>query len=148
MIYTIETELQTAKYNNKRVIFRIHESGDFYNMEYTEKWIAIVKHFENNPQIIFLAYTKSITYFINCGYGLECFPHNLVIRSSIWDDTADDKKGLTNIYNIPIYTALSKEDMQTEKKNGRKFYKCECIDCSNCRMCWNGTLSEIICEIH
>ena len=58
MIYTIETELATAKYKNKHVVFRIHESGDFYNLEYMAKWVAIAEHFLNNPQITFLAYTK------------------------------------------------------------------------------------------
>ena len=60
MIFTIETELNTKKFNNKKVVFRIHESGDFYSRHYYNKWVAIAKHFENNDNIVFLAYTKSI----------------------------------------------------------------------------------------
>jgi len=36
---------------------RIHESGDFYNQEYLNKWVEIAKAF---PKIIFTAYTKSL----------------------------------------------------------------------------------------
>ena len=148
MIYTIETELSTNKYKNKHVVFRIHESGDFYNLIYALKWIEIAKYFENRANITFLAYTKSIVFFAYSGYDTPDFPQNFVVRSSLWKDTAFDKLEMTYRYHFPIYTALSEKDMQIAKENGRKFYKCECIDCSNCRMCWNRTLNEIICEIH
>lgn len=36
---------------------RIHESGDFYNQEYLNKWVEIAK---NCPHLIFTAYTKSL----------------------------------------------------------------------------------------
>jgi hypothetical protein len=156
MIYTIEKELNTKKYKNKLCVFRIHESGDFYNLEYTKKWLKICKHFENDNRIIFLAYTKSIKYFIGLGYGKKClpydaataFPQNLVIRSSLWDDTSDENKLLTSVYNFPIYTALSAEDMETERKNGNNFTECECINCSNCGNCWNKEHNNIIVKIH
>lgn len=148
MIYTIESELNTKKYKNKLCVFRIHESGDFYNLEYTQKWVEIAKHFENNPNIVFLAYTKSITYLINCGYGLTGFPSNLVIRSSLWKDTATDKIELTNIYKFPIYTALTAQEMDVEKQNGHIFAKCNCADCAKCGLCWYPAISDIICEIH
>jgi hypothetical protein len=64
MIYTIESRLNSKAFQGKKVIFRIHESGDFYNLEYTKKWIAICKHFEKDNRIEFLAYTKSILYFL------------------------------------------------------------------------------------
>ena len=148
MIYTIETELNKKKYIGKTCVFRIHESGDFYNLEYTQKWIEIVKHFINNPYIVFLAYTKSIIYFINCGYGLSDFPKNLIVRSSIWKDTKIDKQSITFAYNFPIYTALTEKEMENEKENGRIFKKCNCEDCANCGMCWNNQYKEIICKIH
>lgn len=148
MIFTIEKELNSKKYSGKLAIFRIHESGDFYDLEYTQKWIAIAKHFENDTRIKFLAYTKSIIYFINSGYGLLSFPSNLVIRSSLWKDTAADKVELTNVYNIPIYTALTSAEMVEEKKNGRAFCVCKCDNCNTCRLCWNSKVKDIIVKIH
>lgn len=48
----VNQELATCK---KKVI-RIHESGDFYNQAYLNKWEKIIKA---NPQIHFTFYTKS-----------------------------------------------------------------------------------------
>lgn len=148
MIFTIETELAKKRYTGKLCVFRIHESGDFYNVEYAQKWIDIARHFENNENIVFLAYTKSIVYFINCGYGLSDFPANMIIRSSIWKDTKTDKLELTKAYNFPIYTALTDAEIIQEKRNGHKFFICKCDDCANCRLCWNSTVQDIICKIH
>jgi hypothetical protein len=47
MIFTIEKKLNSKAFAGKKCIFRVHESGDFYNVEYTRKWIKICKHFEN-----------------------------------------------------------------------------------------------------
>lgn len=148
MIFTIEKELNSKKYNNKQVVFRIHESGDFYNLEYTQKWLDIARHFENNNKIVFLAYTKSIIYFIDSGYGTAVFPKNFVIRSSIWTDTKTENIIHTAVFNIPIYTALTADDMEKEKNAGRVFEKCDCINCGTCQKCWNTAYNEIICKIH
>jgi hypothetical protein len=37
-------------------LVRVHESGDFYDREYAEKWSAIARAL---PDVIFFAYTKS-----------------------------------------------------------------------------------------
>ena len=156
MIYTIEKHLNSKAFNGKKAIFRIHESGDFYSVEYTRKWIEIVKHFEHDTRITFLVYTKSLEYFIACGYGRTClpidekttFPKNIVIRSSLWNDTKQKYIDLTKIYRFPIYTALSEKDMETERANGRKFSVCTCENCSSCGKCWNGKINDIIVKIH
>lgn len=48
----INKELSTAR----KKFVRIHESGDFYNQAYLDKWTAICKA---NPHIQFTFYTKS-----------------------------------------------------------------------------------------
>lgn len=150
MIFTIEKELSTKKYNGKLTVFRIHESGDFYSLEYAQKWVTIARYFENNPQITFLAYTKSIRYFVDIaiGYGTPRFPSNLIIRSSLWADTTAKNYGLTYKYEFPIYTAFDRKTMDDMKTNGYTFTECRCDDCANCGYCWNKEHSEIICEIH
>ena len=44
----------------KAEAIRIHDSGDFYSREYLQKWITIAN---NNPNVNFYAYTKSLPYF-------------------------------------------------------------------------------------
>ena len=51
---------------------RIHDSGDFYSPEYLNKWVQIAN---DNKEVIFYAYTKSIKFFID---GLK-LPKNLKI---------------------------------------------------------------------
>lgn len=144
MIYTIETELKKKKYIGKKVVFRIHESGDFYNLEYTEKWVNIARYFEDDPRIIFLAYTKSILYFMTAGLQV---PHNFVVRASIWKDTRPELNILSNKY-FPIYTALTQKEMDTESAAGHVFITCRCDDCATCGECWNKSVKDIICKIH
>jgi hypothetical protein len=148
MIYTIETELTRKKYNGKQVVFRIHESGDFYNLEYTRKWVEIARHFSDRENLVFLAYTKSLWFTVACGYGSPAFPHNLVIRSSLWDDTTDENRILTEKHNFPIYTALSRSDMDNARAMGHDFTECRCDDCAGCGHCWSAEHREIIVEIH
>jgi len=51
---------------------RIHDSGDFYSIAYLNKWVTIAN---DNKEVIFYAYTKSIKFFID---GLK-LPKNLKI---------------------------------------------------------------------
>lgn len=143
MIFTLENELKSKKYIGKKVIFRIHESGDFYSQEYSNKWVEIVKHF---PGVTFLAYTKSIVFFPN--YNSPNFPQNFVIRSSLWNDTAPDMVEYTRAHDMPIYTALTAQDMENERAAGHVFATCKCENCATCGLCWNKKAHDIICKIH
>ncbi len=54
---------------------RIHESGDFYNQDYLDKWVAISLQF---PAITFLAYTR------NHELDFSAKPNNLILYHSSW----------------------------------------------------------------
>ena len=67
---------------------RIHDSGDFYSIDYLNKWLQIAKA---NKDVVFYAYTKSIKFFVN---GL-ILPKNLKVifsEGSKIDDLIDAKK--------------------------------------------------------
>mgnify|MGYP001582905734 CR=1 FL=1 len=51
---------------------RIHDSGDFYSPTYLQKWVTIAN---DNKEVIFYAYTKSIKFFVD---GLT-LPKNMKI---------------------------------------------------------------------
>jgi hypothetical protein len=148
MIYTIEKHLNSKAFRGKLAIFRIHESGDFYSVEYLKKWLAIIKHFENDSRIIFQCYTKSIPYFIECGYGSDEFPSNFIVQASVWDDTAPELLDLIKLYNFPVYTALSPEDMERATLAGVIFHKCRCSDCGTCLQCYKRDTKLTITLIH
>jgi len=50
---------------------RIHDSGDFYNLQYAIKWLNII---EKHPDVIFYAYTKMIKLF-----NMLIIPSNMII---------------------------------------------------------------------
>lgn len=145
MIDTIEYYLASKAFAGKKVIFRIHESGDFYNVEYMQKWVNVARHFEKVPNIVFLAYTKSLKYVVECGYSQKVWPSNLIIRASVWADTKLEQLNTIATYDMPIYTALTKREFV---EMGDKYARCDCADCANCGKCWDANNRRIACEIH
>jgi hypothetical protein len=105
--------------------FRIHESGDFYNQEYFDKWVEITK---NNPQTMFLAYTK------NWLLNFDKAPKNLTIRYSVDLSTKNYRNDLSSCYvgvNRPANFFLCKK-------------KCEP---GFCMACWDKDF-EVYIPIH
>ncbi len=69
-------KIQQALPFNVRYI-RIHVSGDFFSISYLKSWILIA---QNNPDIIFYAYTKSLPYWIEL---MDQIPSNLRLTASM-----------------------------------------------------------------
>ncbi len=61
----------------KKNVVRIHVSGDFFSYDYFLSWIEVAKL---NPDKLFYAYTKSISYWLT--FGPENLPSNLVLTAS------------------------------------------------------------------
>ena len=136
MIALISDLLKRPAYKNcKHVVYRIHESGDFYSQEYFNKWLAIAKHFENNKKLVFVAYTKSVSF-------VHDIPQNMVIRYSIWADTEPEQIAKANAMGLPVYTAV---DRFTDEP---KRVQCDCVNCSTCFKCFNNKFDLLKCEIH
>ena len=141
MVFTIQTELDRPVNKGKKVVFRIHESGDFYNMEYVKKWFEIMDHFKDNKNLVFVAYTKSVVFFD----GVK-IPENMALLASVWDDTKKSNLDIIKKNNFRIYTAYEGADLGNALKNGFSF--CPCKDCGSCGKCWNNFINNVVCEIH
>ena len=58
MEYTIRYHMNTKRYKNSVMLIRIHESGDFYSLQYLRRWVEIWKRFRNEQKIVrFVFYT-------------------------------------------------------------------------------------------
>lgn len=55
-IETIDAEIKRRKVQR----LRVHDSGDFYSLQYTMNWFSIMRR---NPDVQFYAYTKMISMF-------------------------------------------------------------------------------------
>jgi hypothetical protein len=75
-------------------VCRVHDSGDFYNREYLDKWYEIAA---NTPSMLFYAYTKSL--------HLDPYknkPSNFNLIQSLggkWDSMVDLQKPHSRIFN-------------------------------------------------
>jgi hypothetical protein len=116
----LATELASKRKTSKFRHFRIHESGDFFNQRYLDRWIAIAKMF---PQIEFLAYTKSGWLdFSDC-------PANMVVRMSIWEDSNPRK----------VNDELPRATMEGMEQRKGAFHCKPTYKCAECRFCWAST---------
>lgn len=134
--------------HNKKLVVRIHESGDFYNVKYFNKWMQVCKHFENVPNITFICYTKSLSYVINYINVNGALPSNLALRFSVWADTNPVHIALAEKYGIAIYTADDEQNITEETYP--KYDVCRCSDCATCGHCWSkeDKYHKIVCAIH
>lgn len=121
--------------NAESVVVRIHESGDFYNQEYFDKWVAIANNCKDLGNVHFMAYTKSVKY-------VHDVPSNMTVRFSVWDDTKTEDIETANEKQLPIYTAVDKFTDETEDM------RCRCEDCATCGKCWDIAKAILMCEIH
>lgn len=61
-VHLMQKEMNKLKKRKTKLLIRIHDSGDFYNKEYLSKWLFII---DQNPDIKFYSYTKSLHLFKN-----------------------------------------------------------------------------------
>ena len=140
MIQSIKAMINKPKNKGKQAYFRIHESGDFYNQEYVNKWIYIASQI---PEVQFMAYTKSVKYFEHI---MDTIPKNMVIRFSLWEDTDPKSKKLADKLQLPIYTAFEKHELDNIVLT-TAYLKCEC-DCTVCKKCYSNECKKIAVAIH
>lgn len=142
MIYTIESYLMKPSYKQaKKIVVRIHESGDFYSPKYMWAWFKVAEHFKSDKRLVFMAYTKSVAHLDALHNNGIYKPSNMVIRFSVWDDSLSWFIALAKKHNLPIYTAVDKFTNEPPQN------RCLCKDCAKCGKCWTKTKS-IVCEIH
>lgn len=54
----VSWRIKQAAKKGKTLYVRVHDSGDYYSLEYARKWIAIANA---NPEATFYSYTKSVS---------------------------------------------------------------------------------------
>lgn len=148
LIQHLEYNLQRPKAQNKKVIVRIHTSGDFYNLEYLKKWVSISEHFKNDNRIMFQSYTKSMPilreYIENNELKLDDI--NIHFVWSIWNDTVKEYTEYAKQIDMQTFTALPKEEVDNAIKNGS--YGCQDLDCASCLECYSNRHKEIVIPYH
>ena len=135
---TFEKDMIELILDSKAEFFRIHESGEFYNQNYLDKWLRICSFLEGTT---FLVYTTR--------WDLDWSkrPDNLIVYWSVWGDSVDppeyglkayvfDRKGRISVVLPPAGTHLCTKG----HKDGVK-------KCNDCMVCYVGS-SSVVFELH
>jgi hypothetical protein len=103
--------------------FRIHALGDFYSIEYFNKWVTIAR---SNPHITFMAYTRNHEVF-----ELPR-PDNLRLLYSTDRPTPTSFRMAT-----VVESSLKKlEHLTPVSFDGVEYRVCTSADCIHCLACW------------
>ena len=89
MSEAVAVKLKSALRTNKTLVLRIHDSGDFYSLDYVHKWLKVMLKF---PQVKFYAYTKQVKLF-NSLKKMGIMPDNFTIiysEGGIFDKLIDN----------------------------------------------------------
>lgn len=139
-IYTKRGDLR-KRYQGKEIVFRIHESGDFYSDKYMLAWFHVAAKF---PEITFFTYTKSFKMYERC---MSERPDNFEVRASVWADTTPEEIGTIARCGMSIYTAYDADGVRDAVNNGAT--RCTCESCTKCGCaCARHENAEIVTEIH
>lgn len=135
MCVKLEKLLFKAKKQGRELFVRVHESGDFYDVDYYKAWLTIASIFVGEP-VRFLAYTKSI----HIVKGIDK-PSNFTLIFSLWDDTPITDRAVAKEERLPIYSA--------HKVLPEHVKKCVCEDCASCGICYHAQEGDNIgVQIH
>ena len=155
MIYTIETELTSKRFAGAVMVLRIHESGDFYNKSYLEKWIKVFKAFSDR-NVIFQFYTKSFEYFAQLSNVDHIFLTDSVQAGKVAISLSYDKSmplkqyaKLLAVYNhivmgSNIYAAIKADSLEEFRYDTQ----CDCADCAKCGKCVRTNGQIVAVAIH
>lgn len=121
---------EITKLVNKGIkTFRIHVSGDFYDVKYIYRWVSII---QSNPEVMFYGYTRSwsVDNLLPHLETLRCLPNVILFAST--DDTT--------IGGIP--PGWREAFASDTKPNGKKMVTCleqagKVATCDKCRICFN-----------
>lgn len=150
MAYTIRYHLTTKRFNGTTMIIRIHESGDFYSVQYLKKWVKIWKSMEAEP-VLFVFYTKSFQFFLMLTEEEKNIIRRmmkalkLAMNLSV-DDTTSTRQRMAYLEMVKQFPLANTYRVTETATDGDD--KCDCADCAKCGACNKATGKEKVVEIH
>ncbi len=151
--YTIRTEKESKRYKDSTMLIRVHESGDFYSIQYLRKWVKIWKTTEDVNGLQFALYTKSFPFFLMLtAEEKEIVNRNIAngrlsINFSL-DDTTSTEQKIAYLECVKAFpkanTYYCTEDVESVKHDN----VCDCADCAKCGTCNKGTGKTTVVKIH
>lgn len=151
VVYTIRTEKQSGRYKNAVMIVRIHESGDFYSLQYLRKWLYAWYELKDDDGVVFVFYTKSFPFFLMLTDEEKAMLNELLnsgkvaMNLSIDDTTTTEQKVayLKMLSTFPKANTYRVTEHTTENDD-----VCDCANCAKCGACNKATGGHKVVAIH
>lgn len=153
MIYTIATEKQSKRYKDSVMLIRVHESGDFYSIQYLRKWIEILKAYKGDMSVQFKLYTKSSPFFLMLTEEEKELINSMLATSQLsinlsLDDTTTAEQ-FDNYLKMRKAFPKANTYYATEDPNKVKHDNvCDCANCAKCGTCNHATGETTTVKIH
>jgi hypothetical protein len=140
------TRINTQILHDDIDLIRIHTEGDFFNKEYLNQWLKVIK---DNKNVTFYSYTKQFELFED----IKKLPKNFTLQLSFdalcsYEIPKDLlKKGNVNIYLTysnydDVLTFISKHNLSVDD-----IVNCA-GKCKKCRNCYTNKGKIHLCKIH
>ena len=151
IVYTIRYHLTTKRYKGCVMLVRIHESGDFYSVQYLRKWVKIWRELFDVDSVHFVFYTKSFPFFLMLNEEDKKLINSMMKKGTLAmnlsiDDTTSKEQmiaylkmmaefPLANTYRVTKHTSDSDD-------------KCDCANCAKCGACNKAQGGHKVVAIH
>lgn len=151
MVYTIHTEKQSKRYADAEMRMRIHESGDFYSIQYLRKWVNVWKQFHSGEGVAFTLYTKSFPFFLmltkeEIGIIRRAMDEGILAINLSVDDTTTPEQWramFAVLALLPKANVYRITEQFTDDDD-----QCDCANCAKCGACNKATGGHKVVKLH
>lgn len=149
--YTIRYACDLKRYKGNVMIVRIHESGDFYSVQYLRKWINAWQELKDDMRVVFVFYTKSFPFFL-----MLTEEEKEIIRSMMKsgqlamnlsvDDTTTAEQMVNYLQMIAEFPLANTYRVTENTAEGDDV--CDCENCAKCGACNKAQGGHKVVRIH
>ena len=153
IVYTIRTEKQSKRYKDAVMQIRIHESGDFYSVQYLRKWVRAWDHFTTKDGVRFVLYTKSFRFFLMLNDEEKAIINRLLTSGVLaisWsmDDTTTTEQRIACLECVKTFPKANIYICTEHVDAVQHDNVCDCADCAKCGICNNTNGTVTVVRIH
>lgn len=151
VVFTIRTEKKSGRYKNAIMIVRIHESGDFYSIQYLRKWLYAWYELKDDEGVIFVFYTKSFPFFLMLTDEEKAMLNELLESGKVAmnlsvDDTTTAEQWKAYVEMRKAFPKANTYAVTERTHEGDDV--CDCADCARCGSCNKATGKRKVVVIH
>lgn len=153
MEYTIRYHLTTKHFDGAVMLIRIHESGDFYSLQYLRKWVKIWERFDSKDPIRFVFYTKSFPFFLMLTEDEKNTIRRMMEEGRLsmnlsMDDTTSPEQRIAYLKMLAEYPLANTYYCTEHVETVTHDTVCDCADCAKCGTCNKAEGKKTVVKIH